>query len=75
MCFLGRRQKVFGLQVLAKIPDLYKVPKLKNFNFCCTVCFLEGIENERILSLRSNLLESPSFLDNRGILFIFLIIF
>ena len=37
----GRRRKNYELKILAKIPNLYEVLKLKNFNFCFfTVCFL-----------------------------------
>ena len=33
----------------------YEIPKLRNFNFCCTVCFLGGrVGDERILNLRSS---------------------
>ena len=36
-----RRRKDYGPEVLAKIPGLYEVLRLRNFNFCCcTVCFL-----------------------------------
>ena len=31
----------YGFEILEKSPGLYKVPKLRNLNFCCcTVCFL-----------------------------------
>ena len=37
-----RRRKNYELEILAKIPGLYEVPKLRNFNFCFFYSVLSG---------------------------------